>query len=76
MFSSGLIAGGSIAGIGYAVLYGSREYMPAALRVEDAQESLGLIPLLHEGAAGHLIGLAVFLVLAGILLRVGRLRVN
>jgi putative OPT family oligopeptide transporter len=76
LFSSGLIAGGSIAGIVYAVLYGSRDYMPAALRVEDAQESLGRIPLLHEGAAGHLVGLAVFLILAGILARVGRQRVN
>jgi putative OPT family oligopeptide transporter len=76
LFSSGLIAGGSIAGIVYAVLYGSRDYMPAALRVEDAQESLGRIPLLHEGAVGHLVGLAVFLILAGILARVGRQRVN
>jgi putative OPT family oligopeptide transporter len=76
LFSSGLIAGGSIAGIAYAVLYGSREYMPAALRVEDAQESLGRIPVLHEGVTGHLVGLAVFLVLGAILARVGRRRVN
>jgi multidrug efflux pump subunit AcrA (membrane-fusion protein) len=60
LFSSGLIAGGSIAGIAYAVLYGSREYMPTFLRVEDAQESLGRIPALHEGVAGHLVGLGVF----------------
>jgi hypothetical protein len=76
LFSSGLIAGGSIAGIVYAVLYGSREYMPAGLRVEDAQESLGRIPILHEGVAGHVIGLAVFLLLGVILARVGRQRVN
>jgi uncharacterized oligopeptide transporter (OPT) family protein len=76
LFSSGLIAGGSIAGIAYAVLYGSREYMPAVLRVEDAQESLGRIPALHEGVPGHLIGLAVFVVLGVILARVGRRRVN
>jgi membrane associated rhomboid family serine protease len=76
LFSSGLIAGGSIAGIVYAVLYGSREYMPTALRVEDAQESLGRIPALHEGVTGHLVGLAVFLALGVILARVGRRRVN
>ena len=76
MFSSGLIAGGSIAGIAYAVLYGSREYMPTWLRVEDAQESLGRIPALHEGVVGHLVGAAVFVVLAVILARVGRQRVN
>jgi hypothetical protein len=76
LFSSGLIAGGSIAGIVYAVLYGSRDYMPAGLRVEDAQESLGRIPVLHEGVSGHVIGLAVFLVLGVILARVGRQRVN
>ena len=76
LFSSGLIAGGSIAGIVYAVLYGSREYLPGWLRVEDAQESLGRIPAIHEGVPGHLIGLAVFLGLAAILGRVGRQRVN
>jgi putative OPT family oligopeptide transporter len=76
LFSSGLIAGGSIAGIVYAVLYGSREYMPTFLRVEDAQESLGRIPSLHEGVPGHLVGAAVFLVLGVILARVGKQRVN
>ena len=76
LFSSGLIAGGSIAGIVYAVLYGSREYMPTWLRVEDAQESLGPIPAIHEGVTGHLVGLAVFLALGVILSRVGRQRVN
>ncbi|MGI8671151.1 MAG: OPT family oligopeptide transporter [Luteitalea sp.] len=76
LFSSGLIAGGSIAGILYAVLYGSRDYMPGWARVEDAQESLGRIPALHEGTAGHVIGLCVFLLLGVILTRVGRRRVN
>jgi len=76
LFSSGLIAGGSIAGIAYAVLYGSRDYMPSFLRVEDAQESLGRIPALHEGLPGHLIGAAVFVLLGVILARVGRQRVN
>ncbi len=76
LFSSGLIAGGSIAGIVYAVLYGSRDYMPSFLRVEDAQESLGRIPALHEGLPGHLIGAGVFVLLGVILARVGRRRVN
>jgi putative OPT family oligopeptide transporter len=76
LFSSGLIAGGSIAGIAYAVLYGSRDYMPTVLRVEDAQESLGRLPFLHEGVTGHVVGLALFLTLGLILARVGRRRVN
>ena len=64
LFSSGLIAGGSLAGILYAVLYG-RELIPAA----DDAGTFGLIPWLHEGAVGQIAGLAVFLVLAVILTR-------
>jgi putative OPT family oligopeptide transporter len=44
LFSSGLIAGGSIAGILYAVLYG-RNLIAAA----DDADTLGLIPALHNG---------------------------
>lgn len=76
LFSSGLIAGGSLAGILYAVLYGSREYMPGWLRVEDAQETVGRLPLLHEGTGGLVAGLVVFFALAVWVARVGRRRVN
>src|SRR6476660_3693793 len=44
LFSSGLIAGGSLAGILYAVLFG-RHIIKAA----DDSETLGLITTLHEG---------------------------
>ena len=48
LFSSGLIAGGSLAGILYAVLFG-RHIIHAA----DDADTLGLIPFLHEGTIGH-----------------------
>ena len=56
LFSSGLIAGGSIAGIAYAVLYGSR---PHPRRRGCAR--LSAVPA--RRASGHIVGLAVFLVL-------------
>ena len=43
LFSSGLIAGGSIAGILYAILYGSR-----IVEAADDAATTGLIPFLHE----------------------------
>jgi putative OPT family oligopeptide transporter len=67
LFSSGLIAGGSLAGILYAALFG-RNLIKAA----DDAGTLGLIPLLHNGTAGTLAGGLLFLALAIVLTRAGR----
>ena len=67
LFSSGLIAGGSIAGIVYAVLYG-RNIVSAA----DDAGTLGLLPFLHEGTVGQIAGGLLFLALAVVLTRVGQ----
>jgi len=69
LFSSGLIAGGSLAGILYAILYGRG-------LIQDAEESLGLVPFLHEGANGQIIGVIVFLLLGVVLWRVGRRKID
>jgi len=71
LFSSGLIAGGSIAGILYAVLYG-RNLIPAA----DEAETMGLIPALHNGGVGQIAGCLVFLVLAVVLARTAQRRLQ
>jgi putative OPT family oligopeptide transporter len=67
LFSSGLIAGGSLAGIVYAVLYG-RNIVKAA----DDSATTGLIPFLHEGTMGEVAGIAIFFGLAVILFRAGQ----
>jgi putative OPT family oligopeptide transporter len=67
LFSSGLIAGGSLAGILYAALFG-RNIISAA----DDAGTLGLIPFLHNGPVGTLAGGLLFLALAIILTRAGR----
>ena len=67
LFSSGLIAGGSLAGILYAVLFG-RNIIHAA----DDAETPGLIPLLHEGPVGMVAGGLLFVALAIVLARAGR----
>jgi putative OPT family oligopeptide transporter len=64
LFSSGLIAGGSLAGILYAVLFG-RHIIGAA----DDAETLGLIPALHNGTVGMVAGALLFLVLGIVLAR-------
>jgi putative OPT family oligopeptide transporter len=64
LFSSGLIAGGSLAGILYAVMFG-RHFIAAA----DDPSTLGLIPALHEGTAGMIVGGVVFAALGVILAR-------
>ncbi len=71
LFSSGLIAGGSIAGILYAVLYGRNLILAA-----DDAATTGLIPALHEGTVGQIGGALVFLVLAIVLARVARRRLQ
>jgi uncharacterized oligopeptide transporter (OPT) family protein len=64
LFSSGLIAGGSLAGILYAVLFG-RQLIAAA----DDGGNLGRIPILHEGTIGMIAGGLLFAALAVILAR-------
>jgi putative OPT family oligopeptide transporter len=66
LFSSGLIAGGSLAGILYAALYGNN-LLPAA----DDAETVGLIPFLHEGTVGLVAGGLLFAALAIIVSRMG-----
>jgi putative OPT family oligopeptide transporter len=67
LFSSGLIAGGSLAGILYAVLYGIGQ-VPAA----DDAATVGLVPVLHEGTIGIVAAGLLFFALATILARVGQ----
>jgi putative OPT family oligopeptide transporter len=67
LFSSGLIAGGSLAGILYAVLFG-RDIISAA----DDAETTGPIPFLHEGTSGMFFGGLLFFVLAIVLSRVAQ----
>src|SRR5437867_4431718 len=62
LFSSGLIAGGSLAGILYAVLYGWKI-------INDAEQVQGFVPFLHEGTAGMIFGALLFLSLAIVLAR-------
>ncbi len=71
LFSSGLIAGGSIAGILYAILYGSR-----IVEAADDAATTGVIPFLHEGGLGQIAGGIVFLMLAVVLARVARRRLQ
>jgi putative OPT family oligopeptide transporter len=65
LFSSGLIAGGSLAGILYAVLFGRGI-------IEDAEEAAGLIPSLHDGTGALVAGGLLFFALGVILSRVGQ----
>jgi putative OPT family oligopeptide transporter len=65
LFSSGLIAGGSLAGILYAVLFGNG-------LVHDAEGAAGLIPSIHDGTAGLIAGGLLFFALGVVLSRVGQ----
>jgi len=67
LFSSGLIAGGSLAGILYAVLFG-RDIISAA----DDAATVGPIPFLHEGTSGMFFGGLLFFALAMLLSRIGQ----
>jgi putative OPT family oligopeptide transporter len=68
LFSSGLIAGGSLAGILYAVLYGRNI-------IRDAEEVTGALPFLHQGLSGTFAGALLFLLLAAILAKAARKKV-
>jgi putative OPT family oligopeptide transporter len=63
LFSSGLIAGGSLAGILYAILFGRN------LIQEADGDVTGLIPFLHEGTSGMIFGTLLFIALAVVLAR-------
>jgi putative OPT family oligopeptide transporter len=71
LFSSGLIAGGSITGIVYAVMFGNGWIAEA-----DASNTLGLIPFLHEGTAGMVFGGLLFAALAWVLARLARKKID
>jgi putative OPT family oligopeptide transporter len=68
LFSSGLIAGGSLAGILYAVLFG-RGIIPAA---DDAGALAPLGAALHDGTGGLIAGGLLFAALGVVLARVGQ----
>jgi uncharacterized oligopeptide transporter (OPT) family protein len=62
LFSSGLIAGGSLCGILFAVLVGTGHI--------DGPQSIGkLMPFLHDGVSGYISGAILFIVLAAVLAR-------
>ncbi len=71
LFSSGLIAGGSLAGILFAVLVGLDQQ---GYHILPALQSVGnALPFLHgENAMGHLFGAGLFLTLGIILARAGQ----
>ena len=68
LYSSGLIAGGSLAGILYAILYGRSI-------ISDAEGVQGIVPFLHEGTTGMIAGALLFLALAAILARQAQKRI-
>ncbi len=68
LFSSGLIAGGSLAGILYAILYGRNI-------IRDAEAVQGIFPFIHEGTGGMVAGACLFLVLAVVLARAAQRKV-
>jgi putative OPT family oligopeptide transporter len=67
LFSSGLIAGGSLAGILYAALFGYQ-----IIGAADDTATVGLIPALHQGTTGIVLGALVFAALAAVLARVAQ----
>ena len=69
LFSSGLIAGGSLAGILYAVLFGRNI-------IHDAEEVTGPIPFIHEGTSGMIFGALLFVALAVVLARAAQKRIR
>lgn len=69
LFSSGLIAGGSLAGILYAILYGAERLAPFGI-VGDMLPSLRA-----ENAFGQLAGAGLFFALAVILFRFGQRKI-
>lgn len=67
LFSSGLIAGGSLAGILYAILVGLQQ---REINILPAMQSVGnAMPFLRDGNVGQFAGAGMFFVLAMILVR-------
>jgi hypothetical protein len=69
LFSSGLIAGGSLTGILFAILVGTGTIAPL-------QGLSGLLPFLREGVSGQLATAMLFLALMMILARSAQRRVE
>jgi putative OPT family oligopeptide transporter len=68
LFSSGLIAGGSLCGILYAVLVGTGKI--------GLPESIGnALPFLHDGASGYVASVLLFIALAAVLARAAQKKV-
>jgi len=70
LFSSGLIAGGSLAGILYAFLFGR-----GIIGEADAADTIGLIPWIHEGLGGQIAACLLFAGLAVVLARAARKKI-
>jgi uncharacterized oligopeptide transporter (OPT) family protein len=68
LFSSGLIAGGSLCGILYAVLVGTGH-------IEGPQSIGNILAFLHEGTSGYIASALLFLGLAVVLARAGQKKV-
>ena len=62
LFSSGLIAGGSLCGILYAVLVGTG-------KIAVPQVIGNMLPFLHEGTSGYIASALLFIALAVVLAR-------
>ena len=71
LFSSGLIAGGSLAGILYAVLFGRH-----VIKAADESTTLGLYHPLHEGTIGMVAAGLLFAALGVILARAAQKRLT
>jgi hypothetical protein len=68
LFSSGLIAGGSLCGILYAVLVGTGKI--------GVPEAIGnALPFLHDGASGYVASALLFIALAVVLARAAQKKV-
>jgi hypothetical protein len=68
LFSSGLIAGGSLAGILYAVLFGRN-------LIREAEGVTGIVPFIHEGTVGMIAGGLLFVALAFVLSRAAQKKI-
>jgi putative OPT family oligopeptide transporter len=71
LFSSGLIAGGSLAGILYAILFGNG-IVPEA----DGANPLAPIAVLHDGTGGLIAGGLLFFALGVVLAKVGQKKLD
>jgi hypothetical protein len=68
LFSSGLIAGGSLCGILYAVLVGTKQANGHSW-VELPQSIGNMVPFLHDGVSGYVASAVLFAGLAMVLAR-------